>query len=343
MKYVKSQSGHGTGYFIGLIGESKKRCALMMDWVKDNFHEDIVHSVMYPEENADHLFVDVSKYDVRVELADDRPIQKTRYVVPAPKYTYDQDNNIIEHLTQQKDPYFQGMVRDGALVKLTIADMEANFHQDYIDSVKRMAMKNSRKFLRLPPGDPNPGTEIPHRLVSPDAPKVKYQQNEAATCLLSSAASALFYIGSCMDCNDEVIHEVASEIHNLAKRTDATQTFHNNWSLLRKMFQTRLGYLLPTKVNKWFDPICDRSIYPTVVQLMGKDGGVEHAVTFVGDWIFDSNFPRALPLNREALDFICAGDEDGNVQGWFLEVYHGYRFQEKEQKKRKVIIHHETT
>jgi hypothetical protein len=32
------------------------------------------------------------------------------------------------------------------------------------------------------------------------------------------------------------------------------------------------------------------------------DGACNHAVTIIGDWIFDSNETKALPLCREALN-----------------------------------------
>ena len=44
----------------------------------------------------------------------------------------------------------------------------------------------------------------------------------------------------------------------------------------------------------------------TLVQLMESLGNVNHAISVVGSWIFDSNYERALVLNKESLDIICA-------------------------------------
>ena len=44
----------------------------------------------------------------------------------------------------------------------------------------------------------------------------------------------------------------------------------------------------------------------TLVQLMDPLGNVNHAISVVGSWIFDSNYERALVLNKESLDVICA-------------------------------------
>ena len=44
----------------------------------------------------------------------------------------------------------------------------------------------------------------------------------------------------------------------------------------------------------------------TLVLLMYFLGNVNHAFSVVGYWIFDSNYKKALVLNRESLDMICA-------------------------------------
>ena len=54
------------------------------------------------------------------------------------------------------------------------------------------------------------------------------------------------------------------------------------------------------------DPLSDVSPDPTTVQLLGEDGGVGHAVTIVGLWIFDASLPYALPLSRASLDACCS-------------------------------------
>ena len=44
----------------------------------------------------------------------------------------------------------------------------------------------------------------------------------------------------------------------------------------------------------------------TLFQLMDSLGNVNHAISVVGSWIFDSNYERALVLNKVSLDMICA-------------------------------------
>ena len=38
---------------------------------------------------------------------------------------------------------------------------------------------------------------------------------------------------------------------------------------------------------------------------MGSLGNVNHDISFVGYWIFDSNYEKALVINRESLHIIC--------------------------------------
>ena len=42
-----------------------------------------------------------------------------------------------------------------------------------------------------------------------------------------------------------------------------------------------------------------------LLQLMDSLGNVNHAISVLGYWIFDSNYEKALVLNRASLDMIC--------------------------------------
>ena len=54
----------------------------------------------------------------------------------------------------------------------------------------------------------------------------------------------------------------------------------------------------------------------TLVQLMDSLGNLNHAISVVGNWIFDSNYEKALVLNRESLDMIftpSVGEEQAAI------------------------------
>ena len=44
----------------------------------------------------------------------------------------------------------------------------------------------------------------------------------------------------------------------------------------------------------------------TLVQLIDSLGNLNHDISVVGYCIFDSNYEKALVINRESLDIICA-------------------------------------
>ena len=44
----------------------------------------------------------------------------------------------------------------------------------------------------------------------------------------------------------------------------------------------------------------------TLVQLMDSLVDVNHAISVVVNWIFNSNYEKALVLNRSSLDMVCA-------------------------------------
>ena len=54
------------------------------------------------------------------------------------------------------------------------------------------------------------------------------------------------------------------------------------------------------------DILNDISEHFTLVQLMYTLGNLNHAISIVCDWIFDSNYDKALHMIRESLDLICS-------------------------------------
>ena len=64
--------------------------------------------------------------------------------------------------------------------------------------------------------------------------------------------------------------------------------------------------LIKYKKKGYYDILSDISENVTLVQLMDKLVNVNNAISVVGYWIFDSNYKKAIVLNRESLDIICA-------------------------------------
>ena len=68
---------------------------------------------------------------------------------------------------------------------------------------------------------------------------------------------------------------------------------------------------------------------------MDSIGNVNHAISVVGNWIFDSNYERSLVLNNASLDMICAPSVGEEQAAEFEKVYHSVRniFNEAKLKK----------
>ena len=64
--------------------------------------------------------------------------------------------------------------------------------------------------------------------------------------------------------------------------------------------------LIKYKKKDLYKLLEDISENVTLVQLMDSLGNVNHAISVVGCCIFDSNYEKALVLNRASLDIICA-------------------------------------
>ena len=77
----------------------------------------------------------------------------------------------------------------------------------------------------------------------------------------------------------------------------------------------------------------------TLVQLMDSLGNVNHAISVVGSWIFDSNYEKALVLNRASLDMICASSIGEEQAACFENVYYAVVFVSKETQQKETKEH----
>ena len=68
---------------------------------------------------------------------------------------------------------------------------------------------------------------------------------------------------------------------------------------------------------------------------MDSLGNVNHPISVFGSWIFDSNYERALVLNKASLDMICAPSVGEERAESFEKVYYDVRFISNEAKLKK--------
>ena len=75
-----------------------------------------------------------------------------------------------------------------------------------------------------------------------------------------------------------------------------------------------------------YDIMKDISEHVTLVQLMDSLGNVNHDISVVGFWIFESNHKKALVLSRESLDIICAPSLGEEEVTEFEKVFNAVRY-----------------
>ena len=95
----------------------------------------------------------------------------------------------------------------------------------------------------------------------------------------------------------------------------------------RNKDETRVHYnLMKYKKMGEYKILEDISANVTLVQLMYSLGNVNHAISVVGCWIFDSNYERSLVLSKASLDMICAPSVGEEQAAKFEKVYFAVRY-----------------
>ena len=75
------------------------------------------------------------------------------------------------------------------------------------------------------------------------------------------------------------------------------------------------------KKNDTFDILNEISGDVTLVKLMDSRGNMKHAISIVRNWIFDSNYEKALFFTQESLDIICFTSIDEELITTFQSVF----------------------
>ena len=101
--------------------------------------------------------------------------------------------------------------------------------------------------------------------------------------------------------------------------------------------EARMQYtLIKYKKMREYKILEDISENVTLVQLMDSMVNVNHSISVVVNWIFDSNYEKALVLKRASLYMICApsvGEEQADI---FESVFTTVRYIYSKAKLEKV-------
>jgi hypothetical protein len=224
-----------------------------------------------------------------------------------------------------------GMLDNEKVVNLEEGFMKENFRKRFLQECQNLG---PREFVPIPTGTSRCSLmkQFP-TMKCEGAPSMKYMQGNVDSCVFSSLASAFHCTG---------IPSLMQAGNILVMRSKKFSGGSKSMTKAKKVVQDHVRWLESKKLKNDFDWESDLTNYMFVVGVM-KDShnSQQHAVTIFREWIFDSNEPYALPLNKNNLD-ICTWDvKPGNVieKSVFVNFCGGWIFHERDEKKRKILDH----
>lgn len=298
--------------------DTEERKVIDFDWIHGVDH--------YGEPWCTHV-LDFSKRHPNVKLS-----TKNASCVEAKKYK-EEDNRQIVSLryvreTNEEEAHYLGLLKHGMglgfctkPLKLTQKYVEETFDTKFVKEVKKRASSKLqfKRYHKVPAGnylEPPPFCER----VLATMPTIRFRQHEGErTCMLASLCSALHWLG--LEDDAMTIFNDGLALVNTSRQEDQ----------LRMMLLSHFRGFQAKKIKYGFNifDISSVTVYPRVLTLLGSDGGVGHAVTVCGGYLFDSNCDTAMLCTKEALDWCCMGE--------FVTVKSGFEFYEQENKKYKRV------
>ena len=164
-----------------------------------------------------------------------------------------------------------------------------------------------------------------------DAPILSYCQKSLNSCCFSSLASAFASINK-FKATDAISIRIKE---SLKSEVGDCIDFANEIMLNRKRNkgETMVHYkLMKYKKMGEYQILEDISANVTLVQLMDSLVNVNHAISVVGSWIFESNYEIAIVLNKASLEIICAPSVGEEQTAIFEKVYYAVRYILNESK-----------
>jgi hypothetical protein len=299
-----------------------KECVVTREFMNQIFEPEAIQAIL-----AFYQEKELPVEEGSTVMLDNRQIIGLRWEEPDPqlfcvKSEYEKDKTKVPDFKPLGDlctyPRYVAMFGENDFEEITRQYAEANFPVEYLLKVVALGKRRVQKFFKVPVGAPRTG--IDSHMYDPNMPVVKYKQHGRMTCLFSSFASALYYMG---------MTEEAAYVHERSSVFSAETIFSLElWGRFRKTVNEACGWLQLNRLKKHFDLLNYSGKYPAVVQLRATDGGTQHVITVVDGMIFDSNCDRALQLDREKLDWCCSSDD---VESSFDRVEYGYIFREQQR------------
>ena len=244
---------------------------------------------------------------------------KTHYFVSTDDHQitglyYDEVRNKFFGLTKQivnKQTYVRNIEMEDEWV-------QQNFHEDFLDLIKRKSNQLRRKFIKVPVGKAKPITSPSCNLKNPE---IRFLQNGIDNCVFASIASALSYMG---------YEPLASLIWKYQEEFIKTQYTNDTYGSVVRIVNEKIGELKIKPFNQKYQlrKILKPNSFNLIelgrqnphilyhVVLMGTDGSENHCVCVFNNYIFDGNYTHAWYLEQESLDE-C-------IDSTFIGIAYGY-------------------
>ncbi len=203
-------------------------------------------------------------------------------------------------------------------VELDTRWVHTNINKAVIDAAIKKSKSDDKQFVKLPIGL---GKPIQTSKEIKKNPIIAYPQYGEDTCVFSSLSSALYFLqyedtAYKIDVfKKKLLTDMFDEsFENLMGRI--TQHIHEDeyYKMFRSKCQVRKIINCPS-----FDLIKESKARENVlfhVVVISKDGGENHAICVVKNWIFDGNYTNALPLSQESLNKSCDSVFEGIACGY---------------------------
>jgi hypothetical protein len=176
--------------------------------------------------------------------------------------------------------------------------VRANFSGAFLNTLKA----RSDKYLWIPVGTARPNSIYPYKY-NLDYPKIVFQQEDRETCVTSSFASCLHYMGMktfaswVEDFGCKYIEDFTNDQSRLIQQLAESISSAGDASRFRLEWQLK-------KLNpQEFDVFIANKSNPMLLRLCCSDGSVGHAITVYQGMIFDSNLKYAVDLNKQNLEY----------------------------------------
>ena len=300
----------------------KGECQIVVSnqFVSNNFHEEFVSKAVslskeggWFKTEKEHQKLDVLKLD------NDDQVRSLLYTKFDKRGKWNREGIwYVAFADTQKEPE-----------EVTEEWVKENFTTKFIRLVKGQPAKNN-VFVDVPVGSVNKMSNDDENDEDENAPDV-FLQKDNNVCMSHSLASALLFYDA----------GLSSLCHTIRMYQRGNKNaYANSWDHFVEFLQSKLqSYVLLPMDSTNFDPLTDRSGYVKLCVLKSKQLSVDHAVSFIDEWTFDSNKRKAQRTTRQVLDWCCMGNYMCIEKGICVipnKLYYGLNLEHRGRDHNKV-------